>query len=390
MRIKILTGSDPGQNPFMTRELTYSLNGNITTKKTEHGDYTYGYDDLNRLTTALNPTLADEAYTYDALGNRITDVKVPGSLTYNANNELVTYGNTRYGYDANGNMIQKDDNGSVTAFFYNIEDRLERIENGSGSIIAEYGYDPFGRRLWKEVSSTRTYFAYSDEGLIGEYDETGTEIKAYGWKPGSTWGTDPLFMKIGSEYYWYQNDHAGTPQKLISTNGLVVWDGVYDAFGNCQIEIEAITNNLRFAGQYYDVETGLHYNLNRYYDPQIGRYLRSDPFGEGLNLYAYCFNNPNGLIDPMGLCAIETIKVEAIILGNFIRDEGLDVLLRWATAVGGASQIFAGAVLSSTGYGAILGIPLMTLGSSNFQEGLTGEPGFIRGRSNLLFRRYGR
>ncbi len=189
-------------------------------------------------------------------------------------------------------MIQKTSGSDVTRFFYNIEDRLEKVEDGVNSEIASYGYDPFGRRLWKDVAGTKIYFHYANEGLVGEYTETGAEIKTYGYKPGSTWTTDPLFMKIGSEYYWYQNDLAGTLQKLIATNGLVVWDAKYDAFGNCQIEIEAITNDLRFAGQYFDQETGLHYNLNRYYDPQIGRYLRADPFADGLNLYAYCFNNP--------------------------------------------------------------------------------------------------
>ena len=307
MRLKTITGTDPGQNTLMSRGYEYSPAGNITQKQTEHGDYTYGYDTLNRLTSALNPALSDEAYTYDDLGNRITDVKVTGSLIYNANNELENRGNTEYLYDDNGNLIQKDQAGSVTAFFYNMEDRLTRVEDGSG-IIAEYGYDPFGRRLWKEVSGTRTYYHYSREGLVGEYDSAGNETKAYGWKPGSVWGTDPLYMKIGSEYYWYQNDHAGTPQKLTAASGLVVWDARYDSFGNCHIELEAVTNNLRFAGQYYDAETGLHYNLHRYYDPEIGRYLRIDPYGDGLNLYAYCFNKPNSLVDPSGLCAISTFK----------------------------------------------------------------------------------
>lgn len=77
--------------------------------------------------------------------------------------------------------------------------------------------------------------------MIGEYDQAGIEIKTYGYRPGSTWTADPLFMKIGTEYYWYQNDHGGTPQKLIATNGLVVWDAKYDTFGNCQIGIEAVT-----------------------------------------------------------------------------------------------------------------------------------------------------
>ena len=62
---------------------------------------------------------------------------------------------------------------------------------GTGSLIAEYYCDPFGRRLWKEVGGNRTYFHYADEGLVGEYDGTGTEIKTYGYKPGSTWTTDP-------------------------------------------------------------------------------------------------------------------------------------------------------------------------------------------------------
>ena len=324
MRLKTITAKDPGQNPLMTRDYTYSPAGNITAKATEHGNHTYAYDNLNQLTTALNPTLADEAYTYDNLGNRITDVKIPGTLTYNANNELTGFADTAFVYDNNGNMTQKNVAGVAVNYTYDVEDRLTRVEDTTG-VVATYYYDPFGRRLWKDVAGTRTYFHYANEGLIGEYDETGTEIKTYGYKPGSIWTTDPLFMKIGSEYYWYQNDHAGTPQKLIATNGLVVWDGKYDAFGNCQIEIEAITNNLRFAGQYYDAETGLHYNLNRYYDLQLGRYLRADPFGDGLNLYTYCLNNTNTLIDPLGLCAVNSVKEKS----KEILDSIIENYLNW-------------------------------------------------------------
>ncbi|MBW2004435.1 MAG: RHS domain-containing protein [Deltaproteobacteria bacterium] len=85
-------------------------------------------------------------------------------------------------------------------------------------------------------------------------------------------------QKVGSIYYWYQNDHLGTPQKLIGTNGLVVWSATYDSFGNMQITTEKIRNNLRFPGQHHDAETGLYYNLNRYYDPNTGRYFEDGSF----------------------------------------------------------------------------------------------------------------
>ncbi|MBW2004430.1 MAG: RHS repeat-associated core domain-containing protein [Deltaproteobacteria bacterium] len=70
--------------------------------------------------------------------------------------------------------------------------------------------------------------------------------------------------------------------------------------------VASIENNLRFPGQYFDAETGLHYNWLRHFDPLTGRYLRADPFGVGLNLYDYCFNNPHNWIDPYGLCALKS------------------------------------------------------------------------------------
>ncbi|MFC1885395.1 RHS repeat domain-containing protein [Thermodesulfobacteriota bacterium] len=280
---------------------------NITAKASEHGDYQFTYDDLYRLMTADNPILNDEAFTYDQVGNRLTASGVTDEWSYNDNNELQGYDDVSYEYDENGSITQKTDNGVVTKFFYNVEGRLERVEDGSSNVLAEYYYDPFGRRLWKEVSGTTTFFQYADEGLVAEYDGTGTEIKAYGYKPGSTWNTDPLFMKQGTEYYFYHNDHLGTSQKMTAVNGAVVWGAQYEAFGKASVDGgSTVVNNLRFPGQYFDDETGLHFNWNRYYDPVSGRYFRVDPIGfeGGLNGFSYTSNNPASRVDPSGLIQV--------------------------------------------------------------------------------------
>jgi RHS repeat-associated protein len=291
MRVKQITSRDPGGNAVVDYDYTYDWVDNITAKNTEHGGYGYQYDDLYRLKDVDNPAAAaDEAFTYDGVGNRLTAADTTGNWSYNQNNELGVFDTTSYEYDVNGNMTKKSVDGSVTSYVYNTEDRLAEVwsgEAGSGSLIAAYYYDPFGRRLWKEVGDVRTYFHYADEGLVGEYDAGGNEIKTYGYKPGSTWTTDPLFMEVGSEHYFYHNDHLGTPQKMTAVNGAIVWSAKYEGFGKAVVEVGTVVNNLRFPGQYQDQETGLHYNYHRYYDPAIGRYLRTDPIKleGGINMF---------------------------------------------------------------------------------------------------------
>ena len=106
--------------------------------------------------------------------------------------------------------------------------------------------------------------------------------------------------------YFSINDHLGTPQQLISADGTTVRQSAPLPFGQTQVQLGTVQNNLRFPGQYYDAETGLHYNWNRYYDPETGRYLSPDPIGldGGLNLYAYVENDPVNWVDPWGLFSI--------------------------------------------------------------------------------------
>jgi RHS repeat-associated protein len=324
MRIKALTAKDPGGNAVLNYSYGYDRMDNIVNKATEHGPYAYEYDNLYRLAGAVSPVLPQESYTYDPVGNRLTS-SAANNWTYNGNNELQSYNGVSVQYDANGNTVQKNDNGAVQNFFYNEDDRLTEVKDGNGAGIATYYYDPFGRRLWKDVSGVKTCFMYADEGLIAEFDGSGSQPIAYGYRPGSTWTTDPLFMKAGGQYYFYHNDHLGTPQKLASASGAIGWSATYHAFGKATVGANStVANNLRFPGQYYDQETGLHYNWNRFYDPKTGRYITADPIGlkGGINYYLFANGNPINKKDPKGLeseskCpCTEMQKINATVLCN--------------------------------------------------------------------------
>jgi RHS repeat-associated protein len=103
--------------------------------------------------------------------------------------------------------------------------------------------------------------------------------------------------------FYYQLDHLGTPQELTDYSGEIMWSAKYRAYGNlAALDVNEVDNPLRFQGQYFDAETGLHYNRHRYYNPVAGRFLTPDPIklAGGLNSYQYV-PNPTGWVDPLGL-----------------------------------------------------------------------------------------
>ncbi len=184
---------------------------------------------------------------------------------------------------------------------YNQRNRLIRAED-NGVVVGEYEYNAMGQRVTKTIDGATTVFIYDFDGnIIAESDIDGTLQKEYIYILGNR------FAMIDSATYYlyfYHNDHLGTPILMTDVYGDLVWEGNYAPFGDVEIsEASSIENNFRFAGQYYDHETDLHYNYHRYYDPATGRYLTPDPIGlaGGINLYAYTENNPINLIDPLGL-----------------------------------------------------------------------------------------
>ena len=154
----------------------------------------------------------------------------------------------------------------------------------------------------KTVSGISTIYHYDIAGnLIAETTSGGTPSRDIVYMNGERVAMKLYDSQAG--WYFFVNDHLGTPQKIVNESGQVVWAGFYQPFGKSWAYPADITNNFRFQGQYYDAETGLHYNWNRYYDPDTGRYITADPIGleGGVNLYEYVRGNPVNLTDPPGL-----------------------------------------------------------------------------------------
>lgn len=271
----------------------------------------HGYDNQYRTSSIVVGSLMNRTYTYDANGNVASFVDTQplvsdenaGLYTYQqATNKLTQVQgelNIVYGYDANGNITSANNR----TFVYDLSNRLIRVEENSVT-IAEYVYNGLNQRIKKILPAETRIFHYDLQGhLIAETTATGQTLVEYFYL-----GDQPLAMIRPTELlYYYHNDHLGTPQILTDDTGGVSWKAVYGPFGEAVISVETVENPLRFPGQYYDQETGLHYNWNRYYDPKTGRYLTPDPIGlkGGINLFVYVGNGPIRFVDPLGLLSYQ-------------------------------------------------------------------------------------
>ena len=282
------------------------LLGNVTTV-TDNLDATrdlaFDYDDLYRLTDATG-IYGTVGFSMDDTGNRLsrTEGGVTETYAYTTGTSLLDQiagsGTVDIATDAAGNTTVY---GNRT-LSYDQANRLTQVQE-DGITLGTYVTSADGRRIKKTVDGNVTVFHYDLEGhLIEESDGQGNLTRLYIYLNGA-----PLAMfTAGGEtdgVYYYHNDHLGTPQRLTDATSTVAWAADYLPFGDVDITVETVENNLRFAGQYFDAETGLHYNYHRYYDPDTGRYLNPDPIGlaGGINLYAYVGGNPVNLIDPLGL-----------------------------------------------------------------------------------------
>ncbi len=327
-----------------------------------------GYDATGRL-TGFNRNGTDvpadtASFSYDANGNRTASTRVVGTTSTSrsygiAANRLTGFSQTvggtstsvAYGYNANGDMTGD----GLRSFTYDAEGRLNTATTGATdtSPTTRYAHNALGQRvfktdplyppaegdeadagfmqglvdffthLWSPATTPNDAlgfaYVYDEQGtLIGEYGAGGarsTGSKQYLYLPTAS-GPMPVAVIVNSDTrYAVLSDHLNTPRRMTNTDGALVWQWGYSAFGEEQPTVATrrfnqvaatdgdLEMNLRFPGQYFDKESGLHYNGFRTYNPVTGRYTQGDPIGldGGWNRFGYVDASPLNFTDPRGL-----------------------------------------------------------------------------------------
>jgi RHS repeat-associated protein len=287
---------------FEDKRYFYDGHGRLLVKKSgRHQTQYFEWDDSHQLQAVhtvredadkATKTVASTRFTYDPLGRRT-------SKTHHDGQQAST---TRFAWD--GLKLLSETRQTVLGATSQGETLGDKT---SLYIYADTGsYEPLARvdTLALKTAKNDAHFSIASQTI-------------------NTPAGEEISLKSPSKsakIFYFHNDLNGLPQEL-SQDGQFVWRASYKVWGNVVSEewtgsyakanakAQPETQNLRFQGQYYDVETGLHYNTFRFYDPDIGRFTSPDPIGleGGDNLYAYA-PNPIAWVDPWGLAGVDIYR----------------------------------------------------------------------------------
>lgn len=305
------------------RVFDYLPDGRIAgIRDTTGGPTVFERSAAGRVTTAHGPGVR-ENFGYDAAGNlaawSLSGVQqgepAAGQRRFDRNT-VVAAGAVSYEHDRRGRRVSRRERHPAGErawrYLWDAADQLVGVITPDG-VRWQYRYDPLGRRIAKQrlapdgAVAESVEFTWDGSVLIEQ-----VHTNAFGVRRVVTWERHPVddapVTQLergpdGEHFYSIVTDAMGTPTELVDTNGTVAWHGNRTLWGRHLASAAARAGTpLRFPGQYADEESGLHYNVYRYYDPQTARYLSQDPLGleAGPNPVAYT-DDPTAEFDPLGL-----------------------------------------------------------------------------------------
>ncbi|MFF3567952.1 putative T7SS-secreted protein [Nocardia jiangxiensis] len=325
------SGSRPGPSQIRHDEYDYRSDGYIANHAykrlgAQPISRHFQIDPVGRVIDISHNGASEETYSYDALGNILTarsrgagsvaqagldDLISEDQREYH-NNLLIRSGNTRYHYDESGRLIRKSvthKSGRLDTWYYRY-DAFDRLVDAWTPERKwwHYTYDAFGRRTTKRNLATdgtplqTATYIWEDSQLVEQ--SIGNEVRQWQYQPNSH--TPILELSKNDSSAQLSNaiitDPVGMPTELVlPSDGISTAVAVSSLWGLVSWTGDTSTS-LRFPGQHFDAETGLHYNLHRMYDPESGRFLTPDPLGllPAPNPSAYTVN-PTRWSDPLGL-----------------------------------------------------------------------------------------
>jgi RHS repeat-associated protein len=282
------------EGSFVSRQYDYDESDNIAVlEEGGRGKTEFRYDSLGRLTEVRRAGQLDEFYRYDPVGTILDSHR--GRRVVSKGGRTLYDGQRDFEYDSAGCVAAIKKGAAKVELQYDAFGKIVRAKLPDGHEV-RYCYDALGRRTSKEVGGKRTDFIWHSCDLAAEItdDKPAQTYYFYHQKLFGQWE--------GSQRFFPFSDHTCAVQHLLDSRGTMLWQASLEAYGKVASQEGALESPFRFRGQYFDRETGLHYNFYRYYDPQLGDYVAPDPLRliGGANFYAYP-RNPLLWDDPFGL-----------------------------------------------------------------------------------------